>query len=455
METVVGVGRRVTLSSKIRSRRIQLLVSPQMQAAKRRIAAARRRLLMRPHVVSVFVELDDPYSYLLCCYLPALAEHYDIQLRLYLTQALDDAYRPRPDMLDRYAQEDCARLALELGVPFLDKGQAPPVEYRKALINMLASKAGNPEFDVELLQAIELYWRGDTAEVGRRARDTDHPVDGDTMLVKNQRYLEKLGHYNTATIHYGGEWYWGVDRLHYLTERLDVLGARREATVQPQLASVRQSMHMSLPVTPPAAARDLPPLEFFFSFRSPYSYLSLQRVYAIADAFGLQLRIRPVLPMVMRGMQVPRPKQIYIMTDAAREARRMNIPFGRFVDPVGAGVERCMAVLAYAAGEKRGREFLRNAGEAIWAQAVDVSSDSGMRKVTGRTGLFWPDVTAAMANDDWRPEVDENRASMMASGSWGVPTLRLGEFIVWGQDRDWLLVRHIEELCDTGDGIMI
>jgi 2-hydroxychromene-2-carboxylate isomerase len=122
---------------------------------------------------------------------------------------------------------------------------------------------------------------------------------------------------------------------------------------------------------------------------------------------------------------------------------------------VGAGVERCLAVFAYAAGEKRERDFLLNAGEAIWAQAIDVSTDRGMRKVTGRTGLFWPDVTMAMANDDWRPEVDENRASMMASGSWGVPSLRLGEFVVWGQDRDWLLVRHIEELCDTGDGIMI
>jgi 2-hydroxychromene-2-carboxylate isomerase len=43
----------------------------------------------------------------------------------------------------------------------------------------------------------------------------------------------------------------------------------------------------------------------------------------------------------------------------------------------------------------------------------------------------------------------------MESGSWGVPTLRLGEYTVWGQDRLWLLVRHIEEQCDTGDGILV
>jgi 2-hydroxychromene-2-carboxylate isomerase len=60
-----------------------------------------------------------------------------------------------------------------------------------------------------------------------------------------------------------------------------------------------------------------------------------------------------------------------------------------------------------------------------------------------------------MQNDSWRQEVEENRASMEESGSWGVPTMRMGDFVTWGQDRDWLLVRHIEELCDTGDGILI
>ena len=92
---------------------------------------------------------------------------------------------------------------------------------------------------------------------------------------------------------------------------------------------------------------------------------------------------------------------------------------------------------------------------AIWSRAVDVATDRGMRKVTGRTGLFWPDVVAVMASDDWRETTEANRASMMAAGSWGVPTIRMGDFVVWGQDRDWLLVRHIEELCDSGDGILV
>jgi len=210
-----------------------------------------------------------------------------------------------------------------------------------------------------------------------------------------------------------------------------------------------------LPVSPPSSANELPVLEYFVSFRSPYTYLSMQRVFDIADAFGLTLKIRPVLPMVMRGMRVPKAKLHYIAADTFREAARLRIPFGKIADPLGFGIERCLAVFMYARSENKEREFLLNVATGIWSEAIDVASDKGLRKITGRTGLFWPDVKAAIVNEDWRDVVEENRAAMLACGSWGVPTLRLGDFMVWGQDRLWLLVRHIEEECDTGDGILI
>lgn len=439
----------------MRTKLISFLIGERMQAFRRWLAEKRRKLAGRPHTVSVFLELDDPYSYLLSRYLPSLAEIYAIELRFYLTQACGDAFRPEPNMLAQYAEQDCARLARELGIPFLDKGNAPPVEHRRALINTLAAGTDSESYSDALMESLALYWRGDTEAIARRVSGAEQSDAGDKLLALNQQRLIDLGHYDGASLHYEGEWYRGVERLSYLTDRLDALGAGKEEASSAMLASIRQVMQMSLPVAPPSAAKELPPLEFFCSFRSPYSYLLLKRVYAIADSFGLELKIRPVLPMLMRGMQVPRSKLMYLVTDAAREARRLKLSFGKFSDPLGKGTERCLAVFFYALGEKRERDFLVNAGEAIWANGIDVSTDKGMRKVTGRTGLFWPDVVDAMARDDWRKTAEANRESMMDSGSWGVPTMRLGDFVVWGQDRDWLLVRHIEELCDTGDGILV
>ena len=443
------------LRSRLRSRLVALALGSRTRKVRRSAAEWQRRLGGRPHVLKVFLQLDDPYSYLLACYLPDLASCFDVKIEVYLTEGLGEGFQPRPEMLASYAQQDCERIARELGLPFLDKGGVPPVEHRRALIEVLTKSDGQPDHIDEVGRALTAFWRGDSEGAMRLADGVTPGTAANGLLARNQALLAKLGHYNAATICYAGEWYWGVDRLHYLVARLEELGARRAGSDTSRLMSVSQVMRVALPVAPPSAAREFPPLEFFFSFRSPYSYLAMERVFRIADAFGLELRLRPVLPMVMRGMQVPRSKILYIIADAMREAERYGIPFGKFGDPVGPGIVRSLGVYYYARSEKREREFMLNAAEGVWARGIDLASDKGMRKITARTGLFWPDARAAMGNEAWREEVEQNRSSMEASGSWGVPTLRLGEFVVWGQDRDWLLVRHIEELCDTGEGILI
>ena len=446
----------MSLRNKLRSQILKLVLSGKVQDIRRTFAERRRKLSGKAHVVAVYLELDDPYSYLLAIYLPELAAAYDIELRYYLAQSnSDEAFRPRTDMLAVYAEQDCVRLAVELGVPFLDRGKAPPVEYRRALIEALALEHSSGGFDEDLLEALTLYWRGDTEGVARRVAGIELTGKGDGLLQQNAQRLREAGHYNCAMLNYEGEWYWGIDRLHYLMSRLDDLGARRDDVSIARLASIQQTMKVSLPVARPSGARDLPPLELFMSFRSPYSYLCLPRAFELCDAFGLDLHVRPVLPMVMRGMQVPKQKIMYIALDTAREAQHLDMPYGKFADPVGRGVERCMAVFGYAQQEKREREFLLHVTEAIWAKGIDVATDEGMRMVTGRCGLFWPDVAAVMETDDWRAVAEDNRESMMDLGCWGVPTLRLGEQVVWGQDRVWLLARHIEEQCDTGEGILI
>lgn len=446
----------MSIYNAIRSRVISLLCSEKWQAIRRSVADIKRKLSGRAHIVSVFLELDDPYSYLLAHYLPEFANALNIELHYYLAQSRnDEAYRPHPNMYSVYAVQDCARVAAELGIPFLDKGRAPPVEHRRALVDALAHQSGKASHSSDLLEAISLYWRGDTQGVARRITGTELTGEGDRLLRKNQEKLTALGHYKCGMLHYEGEWFWGIDRLHYLVAWLDQLGLRDESASIARLSSIRQVMQLSLPVALPNAARELPPLEFFYSFRSPYSYLCCQRAFAIADAFGLKLLIRPVLPMVMRGLQVPKAKVIDFARDTSREARRLGIPFGKFADPLGVGVERCLAVFFLAQREGREREFLASAGEAIWARGIDIATDSGLRKVAERAGLSWGETQAAIADSGWRDAVQDNSDSMMDSGSWGVPTLRLGDFVVWGQDRDWLLIRHIEELCDPGDGILI
>ena len=442
----------MSTGKKLRSRLLNAYISEGARQRTRAWHEAKRKLSGGAHRVTAFLQLDDPYSYLLSRYLPALAEHYDIELQVRLSQALGGDYHPAPELLAEYAMTDCARLAAELGLPFLDKGLAPPVAHRRGLLDVVATQIDQGS-DV-LYGALEHYWRGDEEAIAQLARSGTDGA-GEALVATSQRELDRLGHYNSAMLHYGGEWFWGVDRLHYLLERLDDQGLARSDGANARLASLGQVMHVDLPVMPPDAAKDLPPLDLFYSFRSPYSHLAVRPARELADAFGLQLILRPVLPMMMRGMAVPRKKVRYILRDTAREAERLGVPFGNCIDPLGEGVERCHAVFEYALSEKRGLEFLQNASELIWSGGVDAATDEGMRKITAKTGLFWPEAKQALESDDWREAEAENRQLMLSLGTWGVPTLCVGDYAVWGQDRIWLLARYLEELCDTGEGILV
>jgi 2-hydroxychromene-2-carboxylate isomerase len=195
-------------------------------------------------------------------------------------------------------------------------------------------------------------------------------------------------------------------------------------------------------------------LQLYYSFRSPYAYLSLRSAYRIAEAFGLKLEVRPVLPMVMRGLPMPKRKLMYIVRDAKREAARLDVPFKKFSDAAGSAAERCIAVFYYAREQRKERDFLQEAGNAIWNEGTDITSDVGLRKVTERAGLFWPDVKAALGKSEWRAQCSANRDAMTDAGVWGVPVFRMGDIALWGQDRDWLMARQIEDLCHGGEGIM-
>jgi hypothetical protein len=129
------------MNRKFRSLILTAILDPRFIRCNRVFTELRRRLLFRKRVVHVFLQVDDPYSYLLSHYLEHVATRYNnVEFRYYLCQALRGEYMPQPGMLAEYAVRDCKLLAQEFGVPFLDVGEAPAVEYRRPLLDFLADE---------------------------------------------------------------------------------------------------------------------------------------------------------------------------------------------------------------------------------------------------------------------------------------------------------------------------
>jgi 2-hydroxychromene-2-carboxylate isomerase len=176
-------------------------------------------------------------------------------------------------------------------------------------------------------------------------------------------------------------------------------------------------------------------VEFYFSFRSPYSYLAGPRGFALADRHDVEVDFRGVVPMAMRGQSVPMSKRLHTLRDVRREAERLGMPFGRIHDPLGDGATRCLLISEHAKDAGREREFVLTASRAIWAEAVDVATDAGLRVVCERAGLDWDACRAALADPALAARVEANTAAVAGLGHWGVPLFVLDGEVFWGQDR--------------------
>ena len=77
------------------------------------------------------------------------------------------------------------------------------------------------------------------------------------------------------------------------------------------------------------------------------------------ERFKLTLKLRPILPMVMRGVPATRQKGMYIFFDAAREARAAGVPYGNFYDPIGEPARRAYSLWPWAEQQGRGLDAAR------------------------------------------------------------------------------------------------
>ncbi|WP_018147780.1 DsbA family protein [Henriciella marina] len=390
--------------------------------------------------VEYFHDVADPYSQLTAQILPEFCRRYDVELAPRLVSPPPDWAAPDREKLISYSRKDAALLAAKAGLVFEDRGAQPIDDKIEVALGALAAAIEADRFAEEAAAIGSWLWAGEGEAPSGWAKAADLVEDGNARR-------DKLGHYLGATFHYQGEWYWGLDRLHYLEARLQDEGADQDVR------------HGEFLFAPPAVLEAIPvgkfggkaELHFYLSFRSPYTAIAAKRAKALAEAYGATLRLRFVLPMVMRGLPVPRMKGLYILKDTAREARRMDIPFGKVCDPVGTPVERGYAILPWAIKEGKGYEFTQSFLSGVWAEGLDAGTDKGLKQITERAGLRWSDAKTLIGGDHWRAEAETNRSEMMALGIWGVPSFRVGDGSIWGQDRLWVIEDALNRALDVSN----
>ena len=391
----------------------------------------------------VFIAIDDPYSFLLLQSLPMLSAKYDIDFRINVVVSLDPLMFPELEKWQDYAQRDCVLLAKHYHLEELAFSNKTPEALAKVISELLSLIRNNASFE-QMLSLLQGFYSRPTVEKTPIMKVTSG-VESILALLspseiqqvkESEQKLKHMGHYLPATIYFEGEWYWGVDRLHFLDERLSTDSRIQPKHSKPVLAAPTFSLERT-------NHRFKHPIVFYYSARSPYSYLGLEQVVKLASHYKIELIVKPVLPMVMRGLAVPNTKKIYIFKDTKREAKRLHIPYGKVADPLGKAVENCYALFQFAKDEGKEIEFLIAFGRAVNANGVRGDTVKGMKQIAENAGINWPDVNAKLKDRRWQEQEKQNRAELEALGLWGVPCFQYNKHTYWGQDRLCLLEQAV------------
>ena len=414
------------------------LSSAPRYALKHSIQSARAKIRREQDLARVFINPRDPFGLPLLQALTELQKNYRVRFRIHTVWRLDDDMFPEPALWRTWAQQDATRLANLYEFTPPDRPTPPSETELASAAAQLVSAEKTSDALTTALSVFEQLWHSTTGE-------TTGGTPDEATLSGNEAMLRRLGHYQGSMVWYLGDWFWGVDRLDHLERSLTRQGLKRDAAdaiIFTRTWADLTSNAINLTGSHPATGTSL---EVFFSIRSPYSYLGLERAAQLANAWKIPLQLRPVLPMLMRGQSVPDAKKWYIFHDTKREANKLGIPYGFVADPLGPGVERCYALFEYARSLGRETDYMLTYARAVNAEGIRSETDAGLKVIVERAGLDWQKAKTRLNDESWREWAEDNRRAMYECGLWGVPSFRYGAVSCWGQDRLWVIEEEIKK----------
>lgn len=195
------------------------------------------------------------------------------------------------------------------------------------------------------------------------------------------------------------------------------------------------------------------PLEFYFDFTSPYSYLASEKIDALAARFGRKVKWRPILLGVVFKhtgavplTEVPI-KGDYSKRDFARSARYLGLPF---VLPSKFPLATVGAARAYYWLHDhdcaKARQFAHAVFRALFVDNRDVSSAEVVLGLAAGLGVDTAACAAAMGDEKYKQRLRDEVDAAVQKGVFGAPMIFCDGEPFMGADR----LPQLEHWLETG-----
>jgi len=375
-------------------------------------------LLGKKPIADVYLSLNDPHSFMLAQVLPEIEKRFHITFNLYLVADTTSGEEVDVSLLRQWALKDANYIAEKYGLTQVDT-----FPHVKTLVTGQQSWILKVKNVQDALTIFNRTWFDEF--------DEHFPLSTPVInaQINNQRRLFRRGYHASASLFFCGEWFVGVDRLEHLERLLNAKGLSRDK------ATVVYDKNSLQLIENTESISNKSPIEAFVSLNSPFAYLGLIQAKKISEQYQVPLAIKPLIPINMQGVTIHEHKERYMLLDAVREAKKLNIELNGYAKPLDQGVINIYQLFLFAEKENKAYEFLEAAFEAIYVKEIDLSIEKHIHAVCQQASISYDEAIAYANENDWQQWSDNNHLALNNMGLWGVPCFRYEDVSCWGQDR--------------------
>jgi 2-hydroxychromene-2-carboxylate isomerase len=175
----------------------------------------------------------------------------------------------------------------------------------------------------------------------------------------------------------------------------------------------------------------------YFDLGSPFVYMAVERLGRF-DFGDVQLRpvsLGALFKYTGRSSWGLSPRREVGMAEVEARARAYGLPPIRWPEGWPSNYLRANRACVVAEEEGRLGPFAGTALRMAFAEGTDLSDEEAVLEAAGRVGLDPERVRARVGEDDVKQRLREYTDAAYAAGVQGVPTLRIGDRLFWGDDQ--------------------
>jgi 2-hydroxychromene-2-carboxylate isomerase len=177
--------------------------------------------------------------------------------------------------------------------------------------------------------------------------------------------------------------------------------------------------------------------QLYFDLGSPYAYLAIERAESV---LGRPPTLIPVLVGAIFGWRghgswALTGQRAAGMAEIERRAREYGLPSMVWPPDWPANALSAMRCATWAARQRRVQDFAVIVGRRQWTEGADIADLDVLAACAGEAGLDAAEMLDAIRAPELKEQLRATTERAWEDGVRGVPTLRVGEQLFFGDDR--------------------